>query len=198
MWPVVPAPTPRWDNGQMTSHLARYLEAYEYFPAAAARLLEMSLGGAHPLAMLVQRSTVIDEEAVRRHVNALALTKRHLVLMHIDEIDDAPGSLAISSEVVPLSNVVATRFNYELSDAVTGPGEIREVLISLGWKSTRQFEFGPKSCGDPSCEAEHGQGGVIHNEDLAVRVTREADGPDELERTLQFAAELARLLAEAE
>ncbi|MDO4792040.1 MAG: DUF5998 family protein [Buchananella hordeovulneris] len=182
----------------MTSHLARYLDAYEYFPSAGARLLEVSLGGAVPHAMLVQRSTVIDEEAVRRHVNAIALTRRHLVLMHIDEIDDAPGSLAISSEIVPLSNIVATRFTYEVSDAVNGSGEIREVLISLGWKSTRQFEFGPKSCGDPTCEAEHGQGGVIHNEDLAIRVTAEADGKQELANALEFGAELARLMATAE
>ncbi|OKL52494.1 DUF5998 family protein [Buchananella hordeovulneris] len=180
----------------MNQRLLSELANFDYYPRAAARMLDLALAGESVADMLVQQSTSIDDEAVRRHLNAMVLTPTRLLLLHVDDLDDEAGAIVVSTDAVALSEISALRVSHGLRDP-EGPhgGELTEVTLSIGWRSTRQIEVQPKSCGDPECVAEHGWGGVLLNEDVMVRVTAAADGAAQVRRTSEFAAQLARATA---
>jgi hypothetical protein len=54
----------------------------------------------------------------------------------------------------------------------------------------------PANCGDPHCEADHGYTGTVTGDDLSLRVSTGADGPDAVRMTLEFAQALAAATVE--
>jgi len=74
-------------------------------------------------------------------------------------------------------------------------GPMREVVLTIGWGAVSRIDLEPAGCGDPECEADHGYTGAASNDDLSLRVSEAADGPDVVSRTLAFAAALSEATA---
>jgi len=54
------------------------------------------------------------------------------------------------------------------------------------------MELAPAGCQDPQCNADHGFTGDARREDIAVRVSATADGPESVQRAHDFARALHR------
>jgi len=66
---------------------------------------------------------------------------------------------------------------------------------TIGWGAVSRIDLEPASCGDPSCDADHGYTGTASNDDLALRVSEAADGAEVVAQTLTFAASLSEATA---
>ena len=65
-----------------------------------------------------------------------------------------------------------------------------EVWLAVGWGAMRRVEIVPASCGDPTCEADHGYDAQNLDDDLTVRMSVAADGADNVARLVSFATAL--------
>ncbi|MEZ5201592.1 MAG: DUF5998 family protein [Micropruina glycogenica] len=65
-----------------------------------------------------------------------------------------------------------------------------ENLAQRGWGTATRVELEPAHCGDPECDADHGYSGTIAADDLTVRMSVAADGPDNVARLVSFATAL--------
>lgn len=163
-------------------------------PAIVVDLIVNALANEPVVGHLVHQETTLGpSETFRRHISTLVLTPTRLLVAHAEDHPvEQPGmpAMAVSSlETVPLrrmrsvvvANVVANPQSYE-------PGAIPdEVTVTLCWGTVQRLEFEPAGCVDPQCTAEHGSAGQITSDDMVVRVTHAADGPDAVRQTLAFA-----------
>src|SRR5690606_41722450 len=67
-----------------------------------------------------------------------------------------------------------------------------EVSLTLGWGSTPRIDTFPETRADPQCDADHGYGGSLLSEDLTLRVSAQAEGPEAVARAQTFALDLRR------
>lgn len=168
-----------------------------YYPDLVADALATALGGEPVMSYVVQHEATFDNEELRRHMTVLALTPTRLLVSHTDE--HPPDSTyehpyaTTSTEAVRLQHVqsvVVTR-------VVTNPakyrpgGTSREVMLTIGWGAVSRLDLEPATCGDPSCEADHGYTGTASNDDLALRVSEAADGGNVVVQALAFAEALS-------
>ncbi len=51
-------------------------------------------------------------------------------------------------------------------------------MLTIGWNVLSHIEIEPAHCGDENCEADHGYTGTMTADDLTVRVSEAADGPE--------------------
>lgn len=182
--PTLPAP------------LLASIERAGYFPALVGDVVLAALGNEEVLSHLVHQETTFDRDAVRRHVTVLALTDTTLVIVHADDHEGHPGEEDVAtatSEVVPLSAVRGVMVTHVVPDPTNyRPGTLgREVTLTLGWGTVSRVDVGPATCGDPSCDADHGYEGTITGDDIALRISAAADGDDKLQRALAFARDLS-------
>ena len=59
-----------------------------------------------------------------------------------------------------------------------GPTDVSETWLSVGWGAVRRLDIEQATCSDPECEADHGYTGALVGDDLTVRMSSAADGPD--------------------
>ena len=52
------------------------------------------------------------------------------------------------------------------------------------------------TCGDPGCDADHGYDGTITGDDIALRISADADGEDVLQQALDFATDLSAVIGQ--
>jgi hypothetical protein len=198
----------RTDPGSIDPALLASIERSGYYPALVAEAVGTALAGEEVISHLVHQETTFDAEEVRRHVTVLALTPRRLIVGHTDEhgtepeldgVDSQVGSYAsTSTETVRLdrvSTVVVTRVVDDPAKHVRGTLP-REVVLTVGWGAVGRIDLEPASCGDPNCEADHGYAGTVTGDDLSLRVSTGADGPEAVRRTLEFAQALAAATVE--
>jgi len=198
----------RTDAGSLDPGLRASIERSGYYPALVTEAVETALGGEPVISHLVHQETTFDAEEVRRHVTVLALTARRLVVGHTDEhgtepeldgVDSEVGSYAsTSTETVRLdrvSTVVVTRVVDDPAKHVRGTLP-REVVLTVGWGAVGRVDLEPANCGDPHCEADHGYTGTVTGDDLSLRVSTGADGPEAVRMTLEFAKALAAATVE--
>lgn len=191
------------DAGSLDPRLLASIERSGYYPALVAEAVESALGGEAVISHLVHQETTFDAEEVRRHVTVLALTARRLIVGHTDEhgtepeldgVDSQVGSYAsTSTETVRLdqvSTVVVTRVVDDPARHVRGTLP-REVVLTVGWGAVGRIDLEPAGCADPNCDADHGYTGTVTRDDLSLRVSTGADGPDAVRDTLDFARALA-------
>ncbi|HEY3871199.1 MAG TPA: DUF5998 family protein [Actinocrinis sp.] len=191
------------DAGSIDPRLLASIERSGYYPALVAEAVESALGGEPVISHLVHQETTFDAEEVRRHVTVLALTARRLIVGHTDEhgtepeldgVDSQVGSYAsTSTETVRLdqvSTVVVTRVVDDPARHVRGTLP-REVVLTVGWGAVGRIDLEPAGCADPNCDADHGYTGTVTRDDLSLRVSTGADGPDAVRDTLDFARALA-------
>src|SRR5690606_16160605 len=111
-----------------------------------------------------------------------------------DEGDSGEEDVATAtSESVPLGAVRGVMVTHVVPDPSNYvPGSLgREVTLTLGWGTVSRIDVGPATCGDPSCDADHGYDGTISADDISLRVSADADGPAVVGSALAFAEVLS-------
>jgi hypothetical protein len=177
------------------------IERSGYFPDLVADALDTALVGEPLVSYVVHHEAAFDRDQLRRHVTVLALTPTRLIVGHTDDHgpdDSCPEPYAsASTEAVRLErvdSVVVTRVVTHPARHKAG-GPTRELLITIGWGAVSRIDLEPAGCSDPNCEADHGYTGAASNDDLSLRVSEAADGPEVVAQALTFAAALSEATA---
>jgi hypothetical protein len=188
-------------SGTTTQGLRAAIERSGYYPALVAEAVDASVGGEPVTAYLVNQETTFDANEVRRHVTVLVLTRTRFLVSHTDEQgadDTSPTPYTTTStesvKIGRISSVVVSRVvaNPESYTPGTLP---REVVLTIGWGAVSRIDLEPAACGDPNCEADHGYAGSSTADDLSLRVSEAADGPEAVRETLAFAEALSAATA---
>lgn len=179
--------------------LVSELQAAGYYPQLAGTMIVESLFGETITSHFVHIDTHVDLDSIHRHVTAFAITPTRLLIAHVDD-DPAPRPLGqppramTSSEAIELKDISTVLIGRTFEKpAEFQPGqEPVEVSLTLGWGSTTRIDTFPETCADPQCDADHGYGGSLLSEDLTLRVSAQAEGPEAVARAQSFALELRR------
>lgn len=176
------------------------IERAGYYPTLVSDVLAAALAGEPVEAHLVHQETTLDHEAVRRHITVMALTASRLVIAHADDHGPDPhspmGSEAMATattETVPLRLVRGVM----LAHVVASPDKYvagslgRDLTLTIGWGTVSRVDLLPASCADPECQLDHGFEGSITGDDIALRVSADADGERVLQQAYAFSAALS-------
>ena len=184
-------------DAALLRRLRQDIDQTGYYPDLVADAMATALGGESVQAYLVQHEATFDNDELRRHMTVLALTPTRLLVSHTDEHPpDAAYSqpyATTSTEAVRLhlvQSVVVTRVVTNPAEHNPG-GAAQEVMLTIGWGAVSRIDLEPATCGDPSCEADHGYTGTASNDDLSLRVSAAADGANIVAQALQFAGALS-------
>ncbi len=172
-----------------------------YYPALVVDVVAAAVGSEPIRSHLVHQETTFDHDVIRRHITVLVLTTTRLVVAHADDHPDeepavggaAPDVATATTESIPLSLVRGVMLTHVVPDPQRyRPGSLgREVTLTLGWGAVSRIDLLPATCGDPSCDADHGYEGTIAADDIALRISAEADGQRAYASALEFARELS-------
>jgi hypothetical protein len=173
-----------------------------YYPSFVTDVLDIAVAGETVSAHLVHGETTFDSDAVRRHLSVLVLTPTRLIFVHADDHagdeDHHPDAHGVAtSESVPLDSVRSV----VLTHVVTKPANYRrgtsgrDLTLAIGWGAVSRVDLEPATCGDPNCEADHGYTGSVTGEDIALRISTEAEGNAALQDALAFAKALSAATA---
>lgn len=158
------------------------LQRAGFYPRLVADVVNDALDSQTPLAHLVHLETHFDRTEVHRHITVLVLTEDMLVITHVDDqqLDDAGEQMVaqVSTESVPVGQIrsVVLSYTYAQPQDYKPSDPARELTVSIAWSGGQRLEMGPSSCGDPQCDADHGFSGTVVQEDLALRISAEAEG----------------------
>jgi hypothetical protein len=185
----------------LQAQLRTDIERSGYYPDLVSDALETALAGENLSSYLVHHEATFDRDELRRHVTVMALTPTRLIVGHTDEhAPDETSSVAYASastEAVRLErvdSVVVTRVVNDPGQHRAG-GPAREVVLTIGWGAVSRIDLEPAGCSDPQCEADHGYTGTSSNDDLSLRVSEVADGPEVVRQALTFASALSEATA---
>jgi len=162
-----------------------------YFPELIAGALAQAVGDEVIEHHLVHHPAPFNHEEIQRHLTVLAVTPTRLVVGHTDENEapGEPGQALTTTESVALSGITAV----SLSQVVSHPqhygsrrAKVVETWLTIGWGSLRRIDLEPASCGDPTCEADHGLTGMLSADDLTVRISAAADGESKVRDLIAF------------
>ena len=175
-----------------------------YYPDLVADAVESALGKEQVGAYVVHHEATFDPAMeVRRHVTVLVLSPTRLLVCHTDEHPPVEGVSAshasTTTEAVRLSriqSVAVTRVVPDPASYVPGVPPT-EVTLTIGWGAISHVDLEPATCGDENCEADHGYTGAITADDLSLRVSEAADGPEAVTHVLAFAKALSEATARA-
>jgi hypothetical protein len=168
-----------------------------------ADVLDLALAGEDVVSHLVHVETMFDRAEVRRHVTVLVLTPSRLVVAHVDDVPAEDGAATPAAAATTESVAIRHLRTIGLTHGVADPMSYRrgaaptEVTLALSWGSVSRLELEPATCGDPSCEADHGYTGSSLPDDLVVRVSADAEGPTAVRAAISFAAALTAASARA-
>ncbi len=158
------------------------LQRSGFYPRLVADVVNDALDGQESLAHLVHLETHFDRTEVHRHITVLVLTTDLLVITHVDDhqLDDSGEQMVaqVSTESVPVSqiNSVVLSYIYAQPQDYKPSDPARELTLAIAWSGGQRVEMAPASCGDPSCDSDHGYSGTIAQEDIALRISAEAEG----------------------
>ena len=174
-----------------------------YYPELVADVLDVALADEQVVAHLVHPETTFDAAEVRRHVTVLVLTPTRLVCAHVDDHpadrEHPSASASATTESVPLSELRSVALTHVVAEpAKHKPGRAAlELTLAIGWGAVSRLDLEPATCGDPACEADHGLTGTLTPDDVVVRVSTAAEGPDSVRAATDFARVLSAASARA-
>lgn len=177
--------------------LTTAIERAGYYPELVADVVKAAVGEEPVASHLVHQETTFDAENVRRHITVLVRTPTRLVIAHADDhTDDQTGRQEVATattECIPLSAVRGVMLTHVVADPASyAPGSLgREVTLTIGWGTVSRVDLLPAQCADPSCDADHGYEGTVTADDIALRVSAEAEGRGALDRATAFARDLS-------
>jgi hypothetical protein len=175
-----------------------------YYPELMADSLRGTLGTEQALAHVVHQETTLDDAmGIRRHVTVLATTPTRLIVCHTDEhpaseLTPYPHATT-TTEVVPLSRIASVALTTTVAnpaDYVPG-ASYREATLVVGWGAISHVDLEPATCGDETCEADHGYSGTLTADDLSLRVSQDGDGAPVVTQAIRFATVLSEAAARA-
>jgi len=168
-----------------------------YYPELVADVLDVALADEPVVAHLVHPETTFDATEVRRHVTVLVLTPTRLVCAHVDDhpadLEHPSASASATTESVPLGelrSVALTHVVPEPAKHKAGQPAL-ELTLAIGWGAVSRVDLEPATCGDPSCDADHGFTGSLTPDDVVVRVSAAAEGIDSVRAATAFARVLS-------
>ena len=175
-----------------------------YYPELMADSLRGTLGTELALAHVVHQETTLDDAmGIRRHVTVLATTPTRLIVCHTDEhpaseLTPYPHATT-TTEVVPLSRIASVALTTTVANpADYHPGaSYREATLVVGWGAISHLDLEPATCGDETCEADHGYSGTLTADDLSLRVSQDGDGGPVVTQAIRFATVLSEAAARA-
>ncbi|GIH71646.1 DUF5998 family protein [Sphaerimonospora thailandensis] len=175
-----------------------------YYPDLVADAVDTALGSEQVMAYVVHHEATFDPAMeVRRHVTVLVLSPTRLIVCHTDEHPPAEGMPAshasTTTEAVRLNriqSIAVTRVVPDPAAYVPGVPPV-EATLTIGWGAISHVDLEPATCGDENCEADHGYTGAITADDLSLRVSEAADGPEAVGHVLTFAKALSEATARA-
>ncbi|PYI67576.1 hypothetical protein CVV68_08975 [Arthrobacter livingstonensis] len=162
--------------------LASTLQRAGFYPRLVQDVVNDAMDGQECLAHLVHLETHFDRTEVHRHITVLVLTEEMLVITHVDDqqLDDAGEQVVaqVSTESVPVGQIrsVVLSYIYAQPQDYKPSDPARELTVAIAWSGGQRVDVGPAACGDPSCDADHGYTGTIAQEDIALRISAEAEG----------------------
>ncbi|WP_030167050.1 DUF5998 family protein [Spirillospora albida] len=186
-----------------TGHgLRTAIERSGYYPALVADAVESAIEDEPVVAYVVHHEATFDPAMeVRRHVTVLVLTAGRLLVCHTDEHPPGEGvaqpHASTTTEAVKLhrvQSVAVTRVVPDPASYVPGMPPT-EVVLTIGWGAIAHIDLEPATCGDESCDADHGYTGSVTADDLSLRVSEAADGAEAVANVLAFARELSAATA---
>lgn len=178
-------------GGQLPTDLKQQITACGFFPQLISDSVGLAVGEEPVEAYLVHHEATFAHEGFGRHLSVLVLTASRLVVCHTDESAEDPAMPAAisSTESVPMramGTVALTRVIAHPEQFGSEAAPLVETWLTLNWQTVRKVDLEPASCGDPSCEADHGLTGSSMAEDMVIRMSVTADGPDQVARLVRF------------
>ncbi|WP_051388772.1 DUF5998 family protein [Arthrobacter sp. 35W] len=172
------------------------LQRAGFYPLLVSDVVNDALDGREPLSHLVHLETHFDRTEVHRHITVLVLTHDMLVITHVDDqqLDEAGEQMVaqVSTESVPVAQIrsVVLSYLYSQPQNYKPSDPVRELTLSIAWSGGQRLDLGPAGCADPQCDADHGYSGTIAQEDIALRISAEADGLQAVQDAKSFARAL--------
>ncbi len=177
------------------------IERSGYYPGIVADAMFSAIGSEPVLSYFVLHDAHFDPGMeVRRHMTVLALTPTRLVYSHTDEYPadenaaDTRPMAETATEAIRCSRITSVAITRVIPDpasyqrGITMPSE---VVLTIGWNSVSHIELEPARCPDENCEADHGYTGAMSADDVTMRISSAADGPESVTQVLAFAQALS-------
>lgn len=167
-----------------------------FYPELVLATVEEALIGAEPTASLVHLETHFDQGEVHRHITVLALAGNLLVVAHLDDqnLDETGNSVIahVSVETLTVSQITNLTLNYTYPQPQNyTPGTApNDIQLIINWTGSHRLDLAPADCPDPTCSADHGYTGIAPREDIVLRISATADGPETLHEAISFARAL--------
>lgn len=183
-------------SGPHGQRLHQDIQRAGFYPQLVHDVVVDALDGADPETHVVHVETSFDHDQIHRHITVLVLAGNIVHITHVDDrqYDEAGNEVMalVSTESVivdRLSAVTLSYAYYKPQQYQTGH-PVSEVNLAISWTGTRNLDIQPAGCEDPQCEADHGYTGVCAVQDVALRVSAEADGVEAVEGAREFARKL--------
>ena len=164
-----------------------------YYPDLVADVIRAAVGVEEIVSHLVHQETTFDQDAVRRHITVFARTGTRLVVAHADDFPDhfsgAHEIATATTECIPLPSVRGVMLTHVVGDPSSYvPGSLgSEVTLTVGWGAVSRVDLLPAQCNDPDCEGgDHGYDGTITSDDIALRISAQAEGREALDRAIEL------------
>lgn len=189
-------------DADLPTELLRRIETTGYYPQLVVDTLDVAVAGEPVRGHLVHGETTFDTETVRRHLSVVVLTETRLIFVHADDHsgDEEHGSQPhgfATSESVALSAVRSVAITHVVADPQQYTAGMlgREITLAINWGGVSRVDLEPASCGDPQCDADHGYTGALMADDLALRISADAEGGDAVTDAVRFARLLSAVTA---
>ena len=176
------------------------IESCGYFPNLVEDGVLLAAGDEPIANFLVHHEPTFDRDEIHRHLTVVLLTGTRLIVGHTDDHPPSGGDTrtfaSSSTESVALrrvDTVVLTRVVPQPEQFEPAGSPVEETWLSIGWGAMRRIDMEPAVCTDPQCEADHGYTGNVATDDLTIRMSQAADGPERVQRLMRFATDLQRV-----
>ena len=183
------------DDVDRARELRKAIDRTGYYPEVVADAVENAVAGEQVVSFFVHHEPTFENDEVRRHQSVVVLTPSRLILAHTDEHtgDDLLPEpyTSTSTEAVSLTAVKSVVVTRMTANPTRGPQPPAEAVMTIGWGGVSRLDLEPAGCSDPECDADHGYTGVLASDDFSLRVSSAADGRDEVDGLLSFAASLS-------
>lgn len=185
--------------GQLPGDLRDSIVASGYFPEFVQATIAQALGSEQVRASVVHHEATFNNDAIHRHVTVLVLTPTRLIVGHTDDGDTPGVTQALTTvESVPLRQIRSVALTQVASQPERygrgrRPDAVDEAWLVVGWGAIRRVEIEPASCGDPTCEADHGYTAEDVSDDLTLRVSAAGDGERSVQDLIRFALQLQQV-----
>ena len=170
-----------------------------YFPEFVEATVLQAVDDEPVVASLVHHEATFNAHELHRHITVLVLTPTRFIVAHTDDGEQPGQPQALTTVealgVSKITSVALTQVAANPERFGRGDRTITEAWLVVNWGAIRRIEIEPATCGDPTCDADHGLTAQDVADDLTVRMSVAADGEDAVLALITFASKLQRAAA---